>query len=135
MKTVPELSANGAVPRRAAAAFRIDGPLPAVPRIIVGVTNGWLLQLNAKTGKPIPGPAHVINLGVGIMDEVGGGGYRISTSPSIYKNLAIIAGLTGEGGRYGEPGDPRAFNLMTGRKSGGSTWSRMPEKRMTAPGA
>jgi len=117
MKTVPELNANGLVPSAGRNGISYwTGPAPAAPRIIVGVTNGWLLQLDAKTGKPIPGPAHVINLGIGIMDDVGGGTYRISTSPAIYKNLAIIAGLTGEGGRYGEPGDPRAFNLMTGKE-------------------
>ena len=46
------------------------GPAPAAPRIIVGVTSGWLLQLDAKTGKPIPGPAHVIDLSQGgIVDK------------------------------------------------------------------
>jgi quinoprotein glucose dehydrogenase len=36
--------------------------------------------------------------------------------PAIYRNLAIIAGRTGEQGRYGIPGDPRAFDLLTGKE-------------------
>jgi quinoprotein glucose dehydrogenase len=36
--------------------------------------------------------------------------------PALYKNLAIIAARTGEQGRYGLPGDPRAFNLLTGKE-------------------
>ena len=116
MATVPELAGGTPSAGRNGLAYW-TGPAPAAPRIVVGVTTGWLLQLDAKTGKPIPGPAHVIDLSQGgIMAEVGGGPYRISTSPSIYKNLAIIAGLTGEGGRYGEPGDPRAFDLNTGKE-------------------
>jgi glucose dehydrogenase len=86
------------------------------PRLVVGVAQGFILQLDAGTGRPVPGPERVINLGLGIMDEVGGGAYRINTPPALYKNLAIIAGETGEGGRYGEPGDPRAFDLLTGKE-------------------
>jgi len=117
MRTVPEISANGATPSAGRSGISYwAGSAQMPPRIVIGVTSGWLLQLDAKTGKPIPGPSRVINLGIGIMDEVGGGAYRISTSPALYKNLAIIAGLTGEGGRYGEPGDPRAFDLLTGKE-------------------
>ncbi len=36
--------------------------------------------------------------------------------PALYRNLAIIAGRTGEQGRYGIPGDPRAFDLLTGKE-------------------
>ena len=34
----------------------------------------------------------------------------------IYKNIAIITALSGENGRYGVPGDPRAFDLTTGKQ-------------------
>ena len=117
MGTVAELSANGANPTAGRCGVSYwPGTPPNAPRIIVGVNSGYLLQLDARTGRPITGPARLINLGLEIMDNVGGGAYRISTVPALYKNLAIIAGLTGEGGRYGEPGDPRAFNLLTGKE-------------------
>ena len=50
------------------------------------------------------------------MTEKFGGGYSTNTPPAIYKNLAIIAARTGEQGRYGLPGDPRAFDLLTGKE-------------------
>jgi quinoprotein glucose dehydrogenase len=85
------------------------------PRIVISTTNGFLVQLNAKTGKVIAGPTGVINLSPGVMDKFGGA-FSTQTAPVIYKNLAIIAGRTGEAGRYGIPGDPRAFNLVTGKE-------------------
>ena len=41
---------------------------------------------------------------------------RRNMPPALYRNLAIIAGRTGEQGRYGIPGDPRAFDLLTGKE-------------------
>ena len=85
------------------------------PRIVIATTNGFLVQLDAKNGTPIPGPAGVLNLAVGVMEKFGGA-YSMNTAPALYKNLAIIAARTGEQGRYGIPGDPRAFDLLTGKE-------------------
>jgi quinoprotein glucose dehydrogenase len=85
------------------------------PRIVIDTTNGFLVQLDARTGEPIPGPAGMINLATGVTEKFGGG-YTTNTPPAIYKNLAIIAARTGEQGRYGLPGDPRAFDLLTGKE-------------------
>jgi quinoprotein glucose dehydrogenase len=41
----------------------------------------------------------------------------MNTPPALYKNLAIVAARTGEAGRYGTPGDVRAFNLLTGKEA------------------
>jgi quinoprotein glucose dehydrogenase len=90
------------------------------PRIVIGITNGWLLQLDARTGQRIPGPAGLVNLSVGIMDKFGGN-WAMNTPPALYKNLAILAGRTGESGRYGVPGD--------------SISSRTTARRTMAPGA
>ena len=43
-------------------------------------------------------------------------GFMPGATPSIYKNLAIISPTTGEQGRYGIAGDPRAFDLQTGKE-------------------
>jgi len=86
------------------------------PRLVIATTNGFLVQLSAKTGKPILGAAAVVDMGKGIMDKFGGGGYSINTPPALYKDTAIIAARTGESGRYGIPGDVRAFNLITGKE-------------------
>jgi len=85
------------------------------PRIVIATTNGFLVQLDAKTGSPIPEPAGLVNLSTGVMEKFGGG-YATQMPPALYKNLAIIAGRTGEQGRYGIPGDPRAFDLLTGKE-------------------
>jgi len=85
------------------------------PRIVMHTYNGFLVQLDAATGKRVPGPTGVINLSEGIMDKFGGtltGG----SPPLIYKNIAIVAGRTGEQGRYGIPGDPMGYDLITGEQ-------------------
>ena len=51
----------------------------------------------------------------GVMEKFGGS-YSTNMPPALYKNLAIIAARTGEQGRYGIPGDPRAFDLLTGKE-------------------
>src|SRR5262245_53151228 len=58
------------------------GTPPAVaPRLVIATTNGFLVQLSAKTGKPIVGPAAVIDMGKGVMEKFGGTGYAINTPP------------------------------------------------------
>jgi glucose dehydrogenase len=88
------------------------GQIP--PRIVLATSDGLLVQLDAKTGAVIP-KVGVIDLGAGIMDKFKEP-YRTGAPPAIYKNLAIIAADTGENGRWGTPGDPRAFNLLTGKQ-------------------
>jgi len=92
-----------------------SGTARIAPRIVIDTTNGFIVQLDAKTGEPVPGPAGMINLATGVTEKFGGG-YSTNTPPAIYKNLAIIAARTGEQGRYGLPGDPRAFDLLTGKE-------------------
>jgi glucose dehydrogenase len=85
------------------------------PRIVIGTEDGFLVQLDAATGDLVPGPAGLVNLSVGIMDKFGGE-WRVGAPPAIYKNIAIVAGRTGEQGRYGIPGDPRGFDRVTGEE-------------------
>ncbi len=49
------------------------------------------------------------------MDKFGGT-WATNMPPALYRNLAIVAGRTGEQGRYGTPGDPRGFDLLTGKE-------------------
>jgi quinoprotein glucose dehydrogenase len=87
------------------------------PRVVVATNDGLLIQLDAKTGalyKSV-GDNGVIDLKTGIIEKFGGS-YTPGATPSIYKNLAIFSPTTGEQGRYGIPGDPRAFDLNTGKE-------------------
>jgi glucose dehydrogenase len=87
------------------------------PHIVVATNDGFLLQLDAKTGKLCTdfGKNGLVDLKVGLTEKFGGG-YTPGATPAIYKNLAIISPTTGEQGRYGIPGDPRAFDLITGKE-------------------
>jgi glucose dehydrogenase len=92
------------------------GTARVAPRIVIATTTGFLVQLDAKTGKPIPKPAGMVDLGKGIMEKFEGQQYSTNMPPALYQNLAIIAARTGEQGRYGLPGDPRGFDLLTGKE-------------------
>lgn len=93
------------------------GDRKAKPRIVVATDDGFLLQLDAKTGALFKkvGKNGLIDLKAGVMDKFGGV-YTPGSTPAIYKNLAIISPRTGEQGRYGAPGDPRAFDLTSGKE-------------------
>jgi glucose dehydrogenase len=113
IKSLPDVGPNPAAGQRGISYWPGTGQIG--PRIVVVTTNGFLIQLDAKTGTPIPGPVGIVNLSTGVTDKFGGV-YATNTAPAIYKNLAIVAARTGEQGRYGLPGDPRAFNLITGEE-------------------
>jgi len=114
LKTVPGIAANPSAGGRGISYWPGNGRL--TPRIVISTTNGFLVQLDAKTGKLIAGPAAVVDMGKGIMEKFPGQNYSTNMPPALYKNLAIIAARTGEQGRYGLPGDPRAFDLLTGKE-------------------
>jgi glucose dehydrogenase len=113
LKTLKDLGPNPSAGGRGISYW--PGTARVRPRIVIDTTNGFIVQLDARTGEPVPGPAGQINLGTGVTEKFGGG-YSTNTPPAIYKNLAIIAARTGEQGRYGLPGDPRAFDLVTGKE-------------------
>jgi quinoprotein glucose dehydrogenase len=110
---IPELGANPSAGGRGISYW--PGTARVAPRIVIATTNGFLVQLDAKSGKPIPGPAGLINLATGVMEKFGGP-FSTNMPPALYKNLTIVAGRTGEQGRYGIPGDPRGFDLLTGKE-------------------
>jgi quinoprotein glucose dehydrogenase len=92
------------------------GTPPDAPRVLVTISSGKLVQLDAKTGKLIP-DVGVVDLVNGIMDRIPGGeAYAIASPVAVYRNLAIFPGRTGEHNRWGIPGDLRGFDLLTGKE-------------------
>lgn len=87
------------------------------PRIVLATSGGYLLQLDAKSGQPIKdvGTGGAIDLRIGVMEKMNLSDYTPGAVPTIYKNYAVVAPRTSENGRYGTPGDPRAFDLITGK--------------------
>jgi quinoprotein glucose dehydrogenase len=86
------------------------------PRVLVTISAGTLVQLDAKTGTLVP-DVGVVDLENGIMDRIPGGeAYAIASPVALYRNLAIFPGRTGEHNRWGIPGDLRGFDLLTGKE-------------------
>ena len=92
-----------------------DGKSPAA--IVAATQDGFLIQVDAKTGKLANrfGKDCVVDLKKGVAEKYGNQ-YSIAAMPAIYRNLAIVVETSGEQGRYGSPGDPRAFDLNTGEE-------------------
>ncbi len=86
------------------------------PRIVLA-TAARLIELDAKTGKPIPefGDNGEVNLRAGIADDYPRAHYAITSPPALYKNLIIVGPSTQEGPSKGPSGDPRAFDALTGK--------------------
>ena len=88
------------------------------PRIVLATSGGYLIQLDAKTGALIKnfGKNGALDLRVNVMEKINYSDYTPGALPTIYKNYAVVAPRTSENGRYGTPGDPRAFDLLTGKE-------------------
>jgi glucose dehydrogenase len=88
------------------------------PARIIFTSGGKLIAVDAKTGQPATsfGDNGIVDLRAGLNDKIPGIGYSVTSPPAIYKNIAIIGPELGETGRYGLPGDPRAFDLHTGKE-------------------
>ena len=92
------------------------GTPPHAPRVLVTMSAGKLVQLDARTGKLVA-EAGVVDLDNGIMSRIPGGeAYTIASPVAVYKNVAIFPGRTGEHNRWGIPGDLRGFDLLTGKE-------------------
>lgn len=87
------------------------------PQVMVATRDGWLMSLNAKTGKPSLGfgTEGMINLRSGVADKFPNRYYGTSSPPAIYKDLIFTGGQLQESPRVGPPGDIRAWDLNTGK--------------------
>src|SRR6266851_5401436 len=88
------------------------------PQIVYGTSDGWLISLNAKTGKLVPGFGNegMVNLKTGVVsDKVPNARLGVSSPPAIYKDLVIMGSNTGEAPAFGASGDVRAFDVHTGK--------------------
>ena len=87
------------------------------PRIVYTISDR-MYALDAKTGQAIAdfGDKGMINLRDELSSKYPNGQYSINSPAGIYKNLAIIAPSTQEFGSKGPSGDPRAFDILTGKQ-------------------
>lgn len=85
------------------------------PRVIVGLIDR-IYALDAATGAPAAGfggDLGYIDIREGFAPR--NASYRITSPPTIYKNLIIHGVSTQEFGSKGPPGDPRAYDAITGK--------------------
>ncbi len=87
------------------------------PQIVFGTQDGFLISLNAKTGKPVPGfgTEGMVNLKIGVADKFPNARLSMSSPPTIYKDLAITGSSPGEMPARAAAGDVRAWDMHTGK--------------------
>jgi glucose dehydrogenase len=87
------------------------------PRILFGTGNGQLIELDAKTGTLVSsfGDKGIVDLRSGIADAYPKANYAISSPPVIYRDVVIVGPSTQESGSIGPSGEPRGFDVRTGK--------------------
>lgn len=119
------------------------------PRLAVATSDGHLIELDPRTGKPVAGFAHG-----GILDlravEARGYPYApfgFTSPPAVYGDLLILGPDEQEGPRSGPAGLVTAVNAITGRivwtfhtlaqpgQPGAATWGRGGWKSRSGPAA
>ncbi len=117
------------------------------PRILFGTGDGRLIALDARTGLPAAGFGDngVVNLKSGITDKFPRAAYAVTSPPAIYRNVLIVGPSTQEGPSLGPSGDPRAYDVRTGKflwrfhtvpqpgEPGSETWGRDGWKDRSGP--
>jgi quinoprotein glucose dehydrogenase len=86
-------------------------------RVFLGAADGRLISLDAKTGRPDPafGRNGTVDLRDGMDVDLNGIGYGPTSAPAVCDDVVILGFSCPEGGRPA-PGDPRAFDVRTGRE-------------------
>jgi quinoprotein glucose dehydrogenase len=86
-------------------------------QVIFGSTDGRLISLNAKTGKPVPGFGNegVVDMKQGVMNGYPDATYGLNSPPVIYKDLVITGAAVQESPSLGAAGDTRAWDVHTGK--------------------
>ena len=106
---------KAAAPLRGVTYWAGDKGAPA--QIFAGTSDGRLLALNAKTGKPVPGFGNEgsVDLRAGVTDKFPDAAYHMASPGAIVGNLII----TGAQGKEDDPDGPamdvRAWDLHTGK--------------------
>jgi glucose dehydrogenase len=88
------------------------------PEIVYGAIDGWLIALDAKTGRPVStfGDGGMVDLKAGAVSDQYPNPRLGVTSPVVfYKNYVIPGCSPGERPAFGAECDVRAFDMRTGK--------------------
>jgi quinoprotein glucose dehydrogenase len=93
------------------------GDAEASPTLFVGTNQGFLVAIDAKTGRLASRFANggALNLRTGMTEKFPTAFYGLSSSPVIFKNLVITGSHVQEQPGLGPAGDVRAWNARTGQ--------------------
>jgi quinoprotein glucose dehydrogenase len=94
------------------------GARNAPPTIFFGTEDGFLIAVNARTGKLVPGFAKEgeLDLKPGMKGEgLENAPYGLNGAPAVYKNVVITGSHLQDYGSYGGRGDIRAWDTATGK--------------------
>jgi quinoprotein glucose dehydrogenase len=108
------IKASGGVNR--GVAYWSDGQGDA--RVLLGASDGRLISLDAKTGKPDPafGKGGAVDLREGVRErDLTGQPYGPTSAPAVFENLVFVSFSCNEG-VPAAPGDVRAFDVRTGKE-------------------
>ncbi|MGH9159354.1 MAG: pyrroloquinoline quinone-dependent dehydrogenase [Vicinamibacteraceae bacterium] len=91
-----------------------DGVAP--PTIFFGTSGGFLIALNARTGRPVAGFGDngMVHLREGMVDRFPDASFGLSSPPVVYKHLVITGSRVQEQPSLGPAGDVRAWDARTG---------------------
>ncbi len=86
-------------------------------RILLGASDGRLISLDAKTGKPDSGFGKdgVVDLREGVGVDLNGISYGPTSAPAVCGDVVVLGFSCPERGKPA-PGDPRAFDVRTGKE-------------------
>lgn len=87
------------------------------PEIVYGTIDGYLIALDAKTGKLVStfGDGGMVNLKADFEDKFPNARFGVTSPLVFYKNLVIPGCSPGERPAFGPPCDVRAFDMRTGK--------------------
>jgi quinoprotein glucose dehydrogenase len=88
------------------------------PRVVFGTRDGYLIALEAKTGKPATGFGEngVVNMRTPeILNGSPNANLGMTSPPIVYRNLVITGSATQEFPAKGAAGDVRAWDVRTGK--------------------
>jgi len=100
---------------RAVSYWHGDAKTP--PSLLFGASDGRLMSINAKTGKPILsfGVAGVVDVKKAVQNGIEEAMFNITSPVTIYKDLVITGGQVQESPAAGSSGDTLAWDVHTGK--------------------
>ena len=86
-------------------------------RIVFGTSDGFLIALDAATGKPAEqfGTEGAVDLKPGVANGLDKVRFSLSSPPAVYKDVVITGGVVQESPSTGPSGDTRGWDAVTGK--------------------